>query len=57
MTREDVTLAEVAGHLGLSYAKFATLMAAEIESQPTPEFSERVLVAIAAASAEKGRAA
>lgn len=57
MTRENVTLAEVADQLGLSYAKFATLMAAEAESQPSPDFFEKVMAAIPAAAAAKGNAA
>lgn len=54
MTRADLRMADVAERLGLSYAKFATLMAAEVESQPTPEFAERVLAAI---RGEQGAAA
>lgn len=54
MTRANLRMVDLADRLGLSYAKFATLMAAEVESMPTPEFAERVLAAI---NGEAGAAA
>ena len=53
MARRRVTVQEVADRLGVKYSRFSTILNADGETNPTPEFAERVLRAIEDAAAEK----
>lgn len=53
MVRADVTATEVAPLIPSSYSRFATLIASEGDSLPTPDYAERVLAAIKRAADKK----
>lgn len=44
--RSRVTVQQIADQLGVKVARFSTILNADFETNPTPEFAERVLEAI-----------
>lgn len=53
MARHRVSTAVIATGLGLSYARFSTILNADAETNPKPEFAARIHEIIRTAAAEK----
>lgn len=51
--RSRVTVQQIADRLGVKVARFSTILNADSETNPTPEFAERVLGAIRELAGER----
>lgn len=51
--RSRVTVQQIADRLGVKVARFSTILNADSETNPTPEFAERVIKAIRAVAGER----
>lgn len=55
MARARASTGDIATKLGLSYGRFSTLLNSDEQTDPKPEFVERVMNAIHEVAGKKGR--